>query len=364
MTSKKNRSARISVLVFALILAGLWLGWQLLRSDSGQGEQTAAATQAPASPDQIKPGQSAQDSPDPGPLPSLDAPLAQTLPELQRRAAMGETGAACRLAAELSSCQWLPMRREQHVNWLVGRQRELEAVAAGKSPAAIANFTRNFERQSASRERGLAAQEARCAGVEAPDEPTMSRHWYQAARAGSKLAQRYWSTGRSFPPMAMLNSQAELAVYRAQAPAMARQLVREGDLPTTLALAGALAPLHSRRFALLGQAVEEDPVESLALYARVRDALEEAGPDAGGLQVEVSHRIELLEELMTPAQRADAERRKREMAAWPEPRWESNYRAMNLRAMQVPVPPVACHAEAGEQAMPEITRIRVGDAQL
>lgn len=361
MTTRK-RSAAVLALFCVLLVAGLWLGWHLARSDSDEGADKAVVEQS-ANPNFVQPVQAAA-AVDTGPLPSLDAPLAETLPELQRRAAMGETGAACRLAAELSSCQWLPMRREQHVNWLVEGQRTLEWTAASKDPVAIANFTRRFERQSASRERGLAAQEARCAGVEPPDEPTMARHWYQAARAGSKLAQRYWASGRSFPPMAMLNSQAELAVYRAQAPGMARQLVREGDLPTTLALAGALAPLHSRRMNLLGQTMPEDAVESLALYLRLQDVLGEAGPDAGRLHVEVSHRIELLGELTSPAQRADAERRKREMAAWPMPRWESNYRALNLQAVQVPVPPVACHAEAGGQATPDFTRIRVGDGPL
>lgn len=298
------------------------------------------------------------------PLPPLDLPLAGILPELERRAAQGEAAAACRLASELASCQWLPMRREQHVNWLVERQRALENTAATGDAGAVAEFTRRFERQSESRERGLAEQEARCAGVAAPDEPTMARHWYHAARSGSRLAQRYWATGRPFPPTAMLNSQAELAVYRAQAPDMAWQLVREGDLPTTLALAGALAPLDSRRFSLLGQAVQEDPVDSLALYLRLQDALSEADPQAQGLLVEVSHRIELLGELTTPAQRADAERRKREMAQWPAPVWEDNYRRMNLRGMQIAVPPVACHAEAGEQPMPEFSRIRIGDGPL
>ncbi|MAL02891.1 MAG: hypothetical protein CL625_01245 [Arenimonas sp.] len=328
---------------------------------AGAAGPRAAASTAPDSP--VSGAVPSTDRPV-QPLPSLDLPLAEVLPELERRAALGEAGAACRLATELASCQWLPMRREQHLNWLVERQRVLENTAASGDAKALASFTRRFEQQSESRERGLAAQEARCAGVTPPDEPTMARRWYHAARLGSRVAQRYWATGRSFPPTAMLNSQAELAVYRAQAPDMAWRLVREGDLPTTLAMAGALAPLDSRRFSLLGQAVQEDPVESLALYLRLQETLAESNPQALDLLQEVGHRIELLGELTTPAQRADAERRKREMAQWQAPRWENNFRHMNLRAMQIPVPPVACHAEAGEQPMPEFSQVRIGDGPL
>lgn len=296
----------------------------------------------------------------PEPLPALGAPLADVLPELRRRAAAGEPGAACRLAADLDSCRWLRARREDHARWLAERRQALELQGVGGSAESIAEFTRTFDQQVEQREAGLRGHEARCAGVPAPTEAELVRHWAQAARLGSHVAMRHYASGQAFQWSGILDGANELSAFRSEAPAMARALAEAGDLPMTIHLAGALAPLSSRTRTLLGQAVAEDPVMSLALYRRALDAL--VGLDSGTarrLADQVRQRIDLVEQFMTPDQRADAGRRQAELAQWRPLRPDSLHPATSVDGMRVPANVMHCHAEAGEPEPPGLQRIRI-----
>lgn len=363
-----NRSRRTAVALAGLLLLGsAW--WFVLREPSpattaaaSPAATSGAMASAPAAADAAAtPTAKPQAAPvAPAPLPPLVAPLAETLGELRRRADAGERGAACRLAADLSGCRWLQSRREDHARWLAENQRALEAQSRDGSAESIAEFTRNFDQQAERREAGLRGQEARCAGVPQATHSELVQAWAQAARLGSHVAMRHYASGQAFDWSGVLDGANDLATFRREAPAMARALAEAGDLPMTIHLAGALAPLGSRRRSLLGQALDEDPALSLALYRRALEALSlmDAG-SARGLAEQVRQRIDLVEQFMTPDQRADAGRRQAELAQWRPLRPDSLHPATSVDGMRVPANVMHCHAEAGELEPPGLQRIRI-----
>ncbi|PRH81678.1 hypothetical protein [Arenimonas caeni] len=289
-----------------------------------------------------------------GPLPPLDAPLAQVAEELERRAAAGEPGAACRLAYELSACRWSSGDHETHVRWLRRKTQELDRLEAQKNSAAITRFRSEFDRDLARREQRLAERNERCAGYTELDPGVMAQRWYQAARLGSLSARRIWAGGDALPPDGLLASTGELALYRATATDMAWQLVREGDLPTTLRVAHALAGLHSSRYGLLAQALPEDRAMALALYRRAHLALD--GNDsrgAGALRKQIAEELDLLGELSTADQRAEAERRALEFADWSPVEASDRWLPRMASGHGFPIGAHVCHREAGE-TVPEL----------
>lgn len=293
-----------------------------------------------------------------GPLPPLDAPLAAILPELERRAAAGEAAAACRIAADRATCGWLRAQREHHLAWAANSQRRLEANAASASPEAAARGMREFQAELERRESQLDAVEARCAGVPTPTPGQVAADWRRAAQLGSRSAMRLWASGRAIQPNGILDAMDELVAYRAEGPAMARRLVAEGDLAMTLALANATAPLSSRTMTLLGQAVEEDPALSLALFRRALAALESAGERAGAerLRTQVAERVEVVSGLLPPEMLAEAGRRSLEFAAWQPVNVRDITTTLDARGQGILALAQHCQAEAGEP-LPEDFRI-------
>lgn len=361
MTSR----SRMAWLALAVVLA-VGAGYTVIPRQPSSVPATGAEAPAPASeaaPDAPVPVASTPPAPAtqvPAPLPPLGAPLASVLPELRRRAAAGEAGAACRLAADLGNCRWLGARREDHARWLAERRAALEQQSVGGSAESIAEFTRVFEQQVELREASLRGNEARCAGVPTATHAEVVRQWAQAARLGSHVAMRHYASGQAFDWSGILDGGSELAAFRREAPAMARALAEAGDLPMTIHLAGALAPLTSRTRSLLGQALEEDPALSLALYRRALESLALADTNtARNLAEKVRQRIDLIEQFMTPAQRAEAGRREAELAQWPPIRSGSLHPATSVDGMRIPANIMGCHAEAGELEPPDLRRIRI-----
>lgn len=299
------------------------------------GPATAAASPSPAR--------------EAGPLPPMNAPLAEILPELERRAATGDTAAACRIAAERGGCSWLRAQREHHLSWAAREQQKLELASASASPEVMAEATRRLDRELSWREAQLEASESRCAGIDAPRPARVAADWRRAAQLGSPSAMRYWASGQAIQPNGVLDALDELAAYRAGAPAMARQLVRNGDLAMTLAMANATAPLSSRTLSLLGQALDEDAALSLALYRRTLAALETAGDGhAADLAAGVRERIKVISGLMPPQQLAEAARRELDFAGWAPVDVDRIPNTLNARGQGILALAVHCQAEAGE----------------
>lgn len=293
-------------------------------------------------------------APPAGPLPPLDAPLAQVAPELERRAAAGETGAACRLAYELSVCRWSSGDHETHARWLRRKTQELDRIEAQKNTAAINKFRSEFESELARREEQLAKRNERCQGFTQVEPSLMAQRWYQAARLGSLSARRLWVGGEALPPDGYLASTAELALYRATAGDMAWQLVREGDLPTTLRVAHAISGMHRGRYSLLAQALPEDRAMAIALYRRALQALE--GNDNRGaepLRRQIEAELDLLGDLSRADELAEAERRALEFADWTAVDASDRWLPRTASGHGYPVSAHLCHREAGE-TVPEL----------
>lgn len=343
---------RATLLVVVLLLGALvWLVQRGLQGDRQSPEQVAVAEpqavfpSAPATQDALE---AAGEAPV-RLLPPLDAPLAEILPELEQRAAAGESAAACRIAADRSACAWLRAQREHHLAWAMEKQRFHEGARKNSDPALSALALQAFSQELGRREAQLEAMEARCAGVAPASPAELAAAWRRAASLGSLSARRYWASGQAIQSNGVLNTLQELAIYREAAPAMAFDLVREGDLAMTLLMANATAPLSSRTRALLGQAVDEDAALSLALYRRALAAAEAAGSGHGEQIAQgIRQRIEVIEGLMSVEQLVEAQRREVEFDAWQPVDTGVVSNTLTARGEGIIVVPAHCQAEAGE----------------
>ena len=360
---------RLSAIVIALVMAtvlflkyGPWSADVALADDESAAEVASAADggtavgESPAEPSTA--GPAAPGAAPAGPLPPLDAPLSEVGPELERRAAAGEVGAACRLAAELSNCRWSRGDDESHVRWLRRQNEELDRLGNQGDVAAISAFKARFDGELAQRELMLARRKARCEGYTDVSASTMAQHWYQAARLGSPSARRVWAGGEALPPDGYLDATAELALYRATGGDMAWQLVREGDLAMTLRVAHALSGVQRNRYSLLGQALPEDPAMAIALYRRVLAALEASDRQpAEGLRRQIRAELEVVEDLAGAEARAEAARRALDAEGWSPVRADAPVLPAMASGHGTPVGPHLCHQEAGEE-VPELENLR------
>ena len=343
---------RLSAIVIAVVMAVilfLRFGPPVHDPAVAPGQASGAAGDESSHPLDPAPDTAGAPTAPAGPLPPLDAPLAEVLPELERRAAAGDSAAACRIAADRATCGWLRAQRENHVGWAGSEQRRIEAMRGKATAEAIDRATRDLEAELDRRELQLEAAEARCAAVPVPTPGQVAADWRRAAQMGSRSAMRLWASGRAIQPNGVLDSLDELAAYRAGGPAMAWQLVGEGDLAMTLALANATAPLSSRSMTLLGQAVEEDPALSLALLRRVLAALEAVdGDHAARLRGQVQQRAEVVAGLLTPGLLAEAERRALEFADWQPLDVRRIPNTLDARGNGILALAQHCQSEAGE----------------
>lgn len=304
MKTRQRYGPLAATLLVAAVLALALAWWRAPGTPGAQsGPEPAAATGTGRD---VASGEPAT-PPDPAtlpPLPPAGTPLAAMLSELERRAAAGESPAACRLAAELSACRRLGAARDEHARWLAERRVALDLSTAGRDAAAAETFERVFEQELDLRERRLQALERHCAGVEPPTGAALALRWQHAARLGDPAAMRHYASGRAFSWGSIVESAPLLPQYRQEAGDMARARVRAGDLAMTLQLAAATAPLSSRTHSLLGQVVGEDLALSVALYRRVLAALETVDShQARRVGTDIRGQLDLLEGGMTAAHR-------------------------------------------------------------
>lgn len=214
------------------------------------------------------------------PLPSVDTPLRLILPELQRRAA-NEPAAACRLAAEMEYCDGLRTRLAGAENNLDVFEQQLERMPQDtqqqrEQRQRMAESYRNMTDR-------LLTQSEHCAQVPPISPDQRAAYWRRAALAGVPAAMRHYASGNAFRYQDVLDSLPGLATYRGEAESVARAAAQRGDARMMASLAYAYSPQREgMRRSFLGQAVQPDPVESLALFLQLRDSLpaQEAGADA------------------------------------------------------------------------------------
>ena len=300
-------SSRYRILGVVLLLALLAaLAWFLLGRQEDAGTPVAPTSgdeaAAPVAEAPVRPRKSIE------PLPPMRAPLAQSLPELQRRAAAGEGDAACRIATGLAQCIGLEFRRQDHDRWLAERRRALAMVTQGDNRDEMAKiFSASFERELALRERPLNGLGEYCRDVVLPTPAQQAAAWRRAAQLGNPAAMRHYAGGGAFSWWSILDTAPLMPTYRAEAEAMALSLARRGDLEATVMLASAYSPLPGQTRTLLGQAVADDGARALMLYRRVQAALQPLDThEARNLSKWVGIEVEQLEYHLPEAERARA----------------------------------------------------------
>lgn len=163
----------------------------------------------------------------------------------------------------------------------------------------------------------MLAEDARCEGS-AASSPAEKYQWLrQAALAGHLPAMGEYASGNAFRMRDTLDSLPALAIYRNEAEALARQVADSGDAGMVLALARAYSPAQGDRYPnLLQQVIEPDAVESLARYLQARALLPAPADRRAERSLrQIEQQIALVQELATPAQRAEAESLARRRAA-------------------------------------------------
>lgn len=307
------------------ILAALLLGmggvvyW---RSGLPAGLQAGVSPVAGDSPPAtvLSPAGASQTIPEPrqaAALPPMTSPLHTVAGELERRAALGEAAATCRLASGYAYCGRLPERRAGMDRWLARQQQVLAAAQAGPNTQALSEA---IDQQMQLRQDGIDRMAAHCGEVVVPGPAEIARLWRTAALAGNPAAMKHYASGNGFRWASMLDALPELATYRQEAERIATVAASRGDMDLLLALAAGYNPSHPGRRPLLAQALEPDAARALALYRHIEAALRTDDHKDLRVSVEVRDRIATLEQGLPAAQRLRAANiAQSELSAWRAP---------------------------------------------
>jgi len=272
--------------------------------------------------------------PNPAPLPALDVPLRLTVADLQRRADAGEAKAACRLAAEWSYCRRLRSQLDETDRMLLQRsamranmasrvadEKQLSQIQAGMK-ARLASIEARAEE--------LITESAHCEGVPEAGPQAIARQWRVAAIGGHVPSMTHYAVGNAFRINETLQNLEALALYRREAEALASRAADMGDYNAAIALAAAYSPLNQgANRTYLAQVVKPDGVRSLSLYLRVQQALNQAGSVTGSAARDaVQDHITQLASMLSPGQRAQAQRSARQAVSVVIPEVERETRSV------------------------------------
>lgn len=256
-------------LVLAAAAGGLgWLGGRASHDapskearDAGDTERTASAAGTAASA-----RATAQRPPD-RPLPPLDQPLRDILPELKRRADAGEAAASCRLAAELDFCAQIRMRLASTADML--RDGADSPVRFGQVDPNASPEERQRQSEQALVAHGerLLEESAHCDSVPPSTPVQRLQYWRSAALGGNPMALRMYASGNAFRQESVLDQLDALRLYRGEAESLAVRAAQSGDRMMVLALGNAYSPNNrEQRRSLLAQAVKPDGARALAFF--------------------------------------------------------------------------------------------------
>ncbi|MBD9468221.1 hypothetical protein [Pseudoxanthomonas sp. PXM01] len=252
--------------VLLLVAAVGGLGWWIGRthspatraSDTAGAAPTAQAN--PATPDRA----AGKPRPPNRPLPDLQLPLRDVLPDLRARANAGEPDAACRLAAEMEYCDRIATQLSSLSEAMKSTNVRLPQ-GTRMTPELQATVRQTQQAMAAGAERML-QESAHCEGVPAVSANQRLQYWRTAASGGNVVAMRHYAVGNAFRMNEMLQNLDNLRIYQREAETFAKRAVAEGDLSTVLALAAAHNPAQPGQRHLLAQAVTPDRSQALALY--------------------------------------------------------------------------------------------------
>lgn len=240
-----------------------------------------------------------------GPLPPLNQPLRESLNGLRSRADQGDSGAACRLAAEYAYCQELKTVRFTHARWLADRELAFQLM---QDPAAREEATRTVGKEMSFRDERLARYEDHCAEVAPPSVAQSVELWRRAAALGSVSAMRQYASGNAFRWENILDSMPQLQVYRKEAEGIALRAASEGELEMMMQLASAYSPVPNARKSLLAQSVKSNPAYSLAIFRHMQTLLAATDTaDTRRMKRVVDSRVNELEATLEPKMRAESD---------------------------------------------------------
>lgn len=233
-------------------------------------DDTAGSTPAPGDVP-IEAGVEATEAP---PLPPEDTPLRLVLDDLQRRARAGEAQAQCRLAAEHAYCDDIRTALASATRMMEGQQARVARMEGEDRQARVAA---NVVEHIGKRTERLLERSSHCDGVPPVSRAEIVRQWRAAALSGSRPAMVHYAVGNAFELRDTLDALPELAVYRREAESIARRAASRGSVTAVAALAAAYWPgsEDTAGATLLTQAVEQDPVESLAMYLMLQAGIPE-----------------------------------------------------------------------------------------
>ncbi|WP_155944720.1 hypothetical protein [Pseudoxanthomonas sp. Root630] len=263
----------------ALVLAAVGgLGWwggrashDAASSDiSSTDDADATTTAARAAASARAPAQRPPDRP----LPPLDQPLRDILPELKRRADAGEAAASCRLAAELDFCAQIRMRLASTAEML--RDGSESSVRFGQIDpnATRQEQQRQSEQALVAHSERLLEESAHCESVPASTPAQRVQYWRSAALGGNPMALRMYASGNAFRQENLLDQLEALRLYRGEAESMALRAAQSGDRMMVMALGHAYSPNNrEQRRSLLSQAVKPDGARALAFYLHAQAQL-------------------------------------------------------------------------------------------
>jgi hypothetical protein len=199
------------------------------------------------------------------PLPPLQTPLAEALPELERAARLGNARAACRIGLALNRCR---LFAEMSGVGQAGRLAELieqRAVDGARSPGEAERELDRGLRTLRMIEEQAQKDRVYCAGVDPARFREIDRWQFMAATNGSLFAIDTVLGGSLLTSPYLLDNLDLLERYRDEAPAMIERGLRQGAERLPRLLFDAHVPPAGLRFGLLAQVVRRDAVTAHAL---------------------------------------------------------------------------------------------------
>ena len=348
MPSPRHPLAKVVPLLLLLALAAgvaLWLRPQA--AAPAPAASPAADAPPPAQADAGAPRQPALATAPiaPAPLPSLGAPLALVVADLQARSDAGDPAAACRLAAEQVHCSRREIQSAELDRWLAEQQAILADIAPVQMRKTVAQ---NIERQLAAREDFIDRTRRHCEGVPVASPNDIARQWRRAALLGSPAAMRQYASGNAFRWGSLMDSLPLLATYRTEAEAMALRVARDGDAGMLLALAAGYDPTPASHRSLLAQSLAPDGARALAMYQRAQSAMAHMPEDQmRQVRSQLASRLAAMESRLSPEDRERARQLLAgELAGWAPLVFGEEVRQGN--GSQPDVHRFACGAPPGE----------------
>jgi hypothetical protein len=200
-------------------------------------------------------------------LPPPGTPLVEILDHLESQARLGNSAAACRLTADLSTCADLARSRALRI--MIDPTRHLITDAQPANEASTEALTTQLDvsiEAMATIENSMEAVKHMCEGLSERQSKDALKWLYQSASSGNTRAMAEFASGKWWQSVDTIHHPHVISAYLRDAQSMAEAAVTAGDrsLLTVygIALSGLPQPFNRSP---LSEAVKPDPVRARAL---------------------------------------------------------------------------------------------------